>query len=271
MNNYLDELIVMELRQIGSQAEELALLDKQTEKITNPIHSYCESISIAPIGESCFSLCRSQKKLTINQTFLEKVIQKSPLEQKGNAGLIFSLHEISHISQGFESFQDVKLIKLICGSSRMGYFDLQSDYLATHTLSLFRSINSKEGYRENTYLKYLYEFWCELGLSLLEVFPAKANIGKQKRTLGYAIMYHLIKRRYLGITDINLESELWPEWNDGLDSLIIFGKNGKIWSCCHPLPPNLMKNILNLISSCKYQELIETSEELTNILLKGAR
>ena len=235
-------------QQILTLAPTISAIDQATEAVLKPLHVFSKGFRIDSIGKAGCQPCHLQKTLTFSLEASQKIINIISSEYVLDALTIFGLHEASHVWQGFREYPDVHKIKAITGSEAMGQYDLSSDFLAAHTLSLFYTLQQTGNYNEEVYTQNFYRLWCDLGYQLLNAFPAGQNPVKQQRVFSNLFMANLATDAYVRGNPLPFNCSLWLKWSESLDQLMIFGKNNKIWMLPSPVDPKLMKEILNAIA-----------------------
>jgi hypothetical protein len=164
---------------------------------------------------------------------------------------IYFLHEMVHSSQGIPRHEDVQAMKSVnqtSGRRMMVEFDLRSDYLAAHTLSILETFRQNEFYTIPGYEKNMYLIWCKVCRGMLQAFhkPISSRKDKLRRIFGYLLTAHVLCESYKGISPIALKGELLPEWSQNKDKITITSNHRPYvlgQSVCHIS----MKKILRLI------------------------
>lgn len=159
-------------------------------------------------------------------------------------------------------------MKAITGSELMGKYDLTSDFLSAHTLSILYTLQKERDYNEEAYIENFYKLWCEIGKNLQNVFPAGNKPAKQQRIFGFLLMTNLTEVAYLRGHPLAFNSALWPKLSDSLDQLMIFGKDNNIWLIPTSIDSLLMKQILSAISTGNHSDALFLIRELLRCLPK---
>ncbi len=194
----------------------------ELQGIIKSILQYGSEITIKPLGEKGIILQRkaSYINLEVILKLAEFALESCDLNVErwfGMAMTIYFLHEISHDSQGFAKYENVKAVKSInqnFGRSTFVELDLRSDYLAARTLSVLETFRVCGPYNDKIYRDHLYLIWCKVCRGMLETFSRKGNSRKDKirRIFGYLLMSHCIQDSYRGVP-FSLTGELVPNWN----------------------------------------------------------
>lgn len=255
-------------KQLLALASAILAIDSRTEAVIKPLRVFSNGFCFEPLGDAGCQPCHLRKILICSLESCKKIVSLLPSESVIDALTLFAWHEASHVWQGFTEYPDVRKIKAITGSEEMGKYDLTSDFLAAHTLSLLYTLQQAGSYNEEVYLENFYKLWCVLGDQLLNAFPAGQNPVKQQRVFGNLLMVNLTKDSYLRGTPLRFNSSLWPKWSDSLDQLMIFGKNNNIGMLPCPVEPTLMKQIINSIAIGEHSTALDLIEKLLRILTK---
>jgi len=254
--------------QLLALASAILAIDSRTEAVIKPLRVFSNGFRFEPLGNAGCQPCHLRKILICGLESCQKIVSIISSESVIDALTLFCWHEASHVWQGFTEYPDVRKIKAITGSEEMGKYDLTSDFLAAHTLSLLYTLQQAGSYNEEVYIENFYKLWCDLGDQLLNAFPAGQNPVKQQRVFGSLLMANLATDAYLRGTPLRFNSSLWPKWSDSLDQLMIFGKNNNIWMLPFPVEPTLMKQILDAIAIGEYITALALIEKLLKILTK---
>ena len=260
--DYLIDHLNATRQKVLRYAEDLITIDSRTEDVIQPLFKYCGGFSLENLNKPCYKTCDSTQKLILNKKYIIRLTETVPLIHILDAVTLFTFHEVYHISQGFKYFDDVSKLKAIVGTSKMGHFDLQSAFIAAHTVSLIRMLEQAQIYSTAIYIQNFYKFWCQIGGGLLNLFPASQNKVKQKRFFGFLLMAYLTHNAYWHKHSLEFNSELWPEWTDSLDQLVVFGKYGNIWLRPSVVDSQLMEKILSAITTGSYSTALYFTGEL---------
>lgn len=250
------------IERILMSGHKLAMFDPRIEPVVNTIVRHPNIIWAEDLGDSCFSISSETKTLMFNQSSILKIWDCVPPEFAEEMLFSFIIHELNHLSQGFRDFKDVSKLKQISGSSKMAHFDLQSDFISAHMLSLLQTFEERGMYCQETYRDHLHHIWCEIGNFSVGIFPTDRDRGKQQRVLGWALTSNVIATSNANKSLLELDSELWPEWSEDLDLLVVYGRNGKIWRSPSHIDTSLMKELLNSISLGCCQDILSLSSKL---------
>jgi hypothetical protein len=266
-----DEVKVNVLTQLNGKVDqllqysrELANVDPITEEVTRPLEIYSNGIVFESMGEAGLKANDYNRTISLNMECVACLAQKIPKEWLHIALLVFLCHEASHIAQKIKDHQDVQRIKAVgreFGQKRMGELDLRSDFLATHTLSLFLTLRNRGTYNRKEYIRWFHQIWCYLCRAMLDAFPCSAREDKQQRVFGYLLMANLISDSYESNYPLEFEGELWPEWSASLDWLSIFSNSNPLIPG-HSINPETMGQVLASISEGEYDVAAARIREL---------
>jgi hypothetical protein len=265
---YTENCINEIVRQLLELAPDISRIAPCTKAVTIPLQVYRKGFSFEPLGEASCKPCYVSKILILNSEAHQKIADTVPSDSLVDALALFGLHEASHVYQGFKEYADVGRMKVITGSELMGQYDLTSDFLAAHTLSLLYTLQKEGVYNEEAYIGNFYKLWCEMGKNLQNIFPAGNKPAKQQRVFGSLLMANLTEVAYLRGHPLAFNSALWPKWSDSLDQLMIFGKNNNIWLLPTSVDPLLMKQILSAISTGNHSDALFLIQEVLRCLPK---
>lgn len=250
----LNDRLNSKVRQIQRCAYKLSQIDHRTEDITRPLEYYFCGVVFEPLGDKSLKVNDPNRTLSLNVEVITCLTHTVPKKLIHEAILVFLCHEVSHISQRLGSYEDVQRMKevdLEAGRQRMREFDLRSDFLAVHTLSLFYNIKQYGVYNTEGYIHWLHHLWNKACREMLGVFPIDRRKDKLQRVFGYLLMSNLIADAHLGHYPLEFRAELCPDWSSQLDILSICS-NGYPLVPSSKVDPELMQKILDDISTGSY-------------------